>query len=136
SRFIAYALDSVISQQACKPEIILVDDGSEDDTPSIVADFREHVRVIHTDHRGAAAARNTGWRASRGDLIAFLDGDDMWLSKKLVTQLDALAAEMGAGLVYSDTMRVRADGSPIDRWSVHMPPVSGDALLPMLRRNC
>jgi glycosyltransferase involved in cell wall biosynthesis len=135
SRFLREALTSALSQQDCAPEVILVDDGSEDATLEVAAPFAQQVQIIHQRHRGVAAARNTGWRSARADVIAFLDGDDVWLPEKLKWQLDALAAEPETGLVYSDTMRVRPDGSPIDRWGVHMRPVVGDSLLPMLRQN-
>jgi hypothetical protein len=135
SRFLADALTSAIRQGDCSPEIILVDDGSDDDTSVVARDYAEHVAVIRTVHRGAGAARNTGWRASSAPLVAFLDGDDTWTPKKLLTQLAELDRQPDAGLVYSDTLRVRGDGSPIDRWSSHFPPVSGDAFMPMLRQN-
>lgn len=135
SGFLREAMTSVLSQQDCAPEVILVDDGSEDATIEVAAPFAERVRIIQTGHHGAAAARNTGWRAATADLIAFLDGDDVWLPEKLKWQLDRYVAQPDAGLIYSDTMRVRPDRTPIDRWGVHMRPVSGDSLLPMLRQN-
>jgi glycosyltransferase involved in cell wall biosynthesis len=125
----------VINQQGCTPEIILVDDGSDDDTGEVASAYVDRVRIIRIPHSGVAAARNTGWRISSCDLVAFLDGDDVWLPHKLATEIEALDRQPNAGLIYSDTMRVRADGTPIERWSVHMPPVSGDALIPMLRLN-
>ncbi len=135
SQFLGEALTSAVGQHDCAPEIILVDDGSEDATLDVAAPFAEQVQIIHTDHRGVAAARNTGWRLATADLVAFLDGDDVWLPDKLKWQTDALAAQPETGLMYSDTMRIRPDGSPIDRWGVHMRPVVGDSLLPMLRQN-
>jgi glycosyltransferase involved in cell wall biosynthesis len=135
SRFLQEALTSTVSQQDCEPEVIVVDDGSEDATLDVAAPFAQQVQIIHSAHRGVAAARNTGWRSARADLIAFLDGDDVWLADKLKSQLDALAHQPDTGLMYSDTLRMRPDGTPIDRWGVHMRPVVGDSLLPMLRQN-
>jgi glycosyltransferase involved in cell wall biosynthesis len=135
SLFLGEALESVINQQGCTPEIILVDDGSDDDTGRVASAYADRVRIIRIPHSGVATARNIGWRTSSCDLVAFLDGDDVWLPNKLAMEVAALDKQPNAGLVYSDTMRVRIDGTPIDRWSLHMPPVSGEALIPMLRQN-
>ena len=135
SHFLAEALNSAMAQRDCELEIILVDDGSEDETEQISARFANHVEIVRTAHCGVAAARNTGWRGARADVIAFLDGDDVWLPEKLKWQLEALTAQPDAALIYADTMRMRPDGTPIDRWGLHMRPVVGDSLLPMLRQN-
>jgi glycosyltransferase involved in cell wall biosynthesis len=134
-RFLRDALSSAILQGDCVKEITLVDDGSDDDTPAIARDYAGCVQLIRTAHHGPGAAKNTGWRAGSAPLVAFLDGDDTWTPKKLSIELAALDRQPQAGLVYSDTARVRGDGSPIDRWSSHFPPVSGDVFLPMLRYN-
>lgn len=104
SRFLGTALRSVLDQTYTNFEIVVVDDGSTDDTRSVVATFKAdpRVRYIHQENRGggAANARNTGVRNSRGDLIAFLDDDDVWLPAKLERQLEALAAEPRADVAW------------------------------------
>lgn len=134
-QFIVEAVESVIGQQGCALETIVVDDGSDDGTAEFAESFCPRIRVIRAAHGGVAAARNIGWQSGHAELIAFLDGDDAWLPEKLMWETRTLRDHPEAGLVYADSLRVRADGTPIDRWSSHMQPVVGDALLPMLRRN-
>ena len=89
-QFVGEAVASVLGQRDAALELIVVDDGSEDDTASLVAGFGEGVRCLRTPHRGVSAARNAGIRASRGDWIAFLDSDDLWLPDKMRIQMQYL----------------------------------------------
>jgi glycosyltransferase involved in cell wall biosynthesis len=85
--FLPRALASAAAQSLQPLEILVVDDGSSDATARIARGFGEPVRLIGQEHRGAAAARNNGIRAARGEVIAFLDADDEWLPHKLENQL-------------------------------------------------
>lgn len=71
------AISSVLTQQFSPHEVIVVDDGSSDGTASIVSGYRDHVQLISQSNRGPSEARNTGWRASSGELVAFVDADDI-----------------------------------------------------------
>lgn len=81
------AIQSVIDQTYQPMEIIVVDDGSTDETPSLLNAFGQQIRVITQENRGVSAARNLGIRASRGELIALLDSDDLWTPEKIDRQV-------------------------------------------------
>lgn len=90
ARFIARSIQS-IQQQTTRPlEILVVDDGSKDNTAEVAAACGELVRVIRQPNGGPAGARNTGAREARGEWLAFLDSDDAWLPNKLERQLTVL----------------------------------------------
>jgi len=91
SAYLSEAIESILAQTAPPGEIIVVDDGSSDGT--IEPASRYPVRVLRTPHRGIGPARNRGVGASSGELIAFLDSDDLWTPRKLELQTAALAAE-------------------------------------------
>jgi len=94
------ALRSVQGQSHSLAEIIVVDDASTDDTlhlASTMADEDRRIRVIrHSERRGGGASRNTGWRASKSDWIAFLDSDDEWLPDKVARQIECLKSNQDA----------------------------------------
>jgi len=89
AKFIAEAIKSVCMQNYEPLEIVIVDDGSTDDTSVIVRSFND-IRYIRQENHGVAAARNTGITESRGELIAFLDADDYWSHNKLNIQVGCL----------------------------------------------
>jgi glycosyltransferase involved in cell wall biosynthesis len=82
-------------------ECIVIDDGSTDGTIDVLRSFGRDIRVVRQARAGVAAARNTGMRTARGDHIAFLDADDVWLPHKIERQLGLLASAPGLGAVYS-----------------------------------
>lgn len=104
---IADAVESVLNQTRPVQEVVIVDDGSADETMTVCARFGDKVRYIRQANAGASTARNTGIRASTGDWLAFLDADDLWDVRKIETQLVALsehpqaAFSTSAALVWS-----------------------------------
>jgi glycosyltransferase involved in cell wall biosynthesis len=102
AQLLARALRSVLPE--CQPgdEVIVVDDGSSDDTEAVVRAFGPPVRYLAGVHRGAGAARNMGIRAASGDLVAFLDDDDEWMPGKLAWQRTILQQFPDVLFLFSD----------------------------------
>jgi glycosyltransferase involved in cell wall biosynthesis len=90
--FLAEAIESVLAQSYPASEIIVVDDGSTDDSISVAARFPQ-VRVLSQPNAGPGAARNLGIRNARGSYLAFLDADDLWAPDKLQRQMSAMEAD-------------------------------------------
>lgn len=106
AEFLAEALDSVLAQTYQPLEVIVVDDGSEDETPQVAAAYSGKVTYVRKPHGGGCGGtRNVGIRAARGEWIAFLDADDVWMPN-LVEKLVKAAAETGADLVFCDYLRL------------------------------
>jgi glycosyltransferase involved in cell wall biosynthesis len=112
------AIDSAARQTHANLEIIVVDDGSSDDTAGVVARrYAADPRVVYLrrENVGVSAARNTGLRAARGDYIALLDSDDTWKPWKIELQLRCLELFPEAGMIWTDMEAVRPDGAVISR---------------------
>ena len=95
-------LASVFAQTFRDREIIVVDDGSSDDTPERLRAFGSRITVEHTAHAGPAAARNVGLDRARGEFVAFLDSDDLWDTLFLEKMVRALDVRPGADFAYCD----------------------------------
>jgi glycosyltransferase involved in cell wall biosynthesis len=100
TNFLAETLASVFAQTVPPAEIIVVDDGSTDDTAGIARDLG--VTVISRANGGISAARNTGVRAARSEYVALLDADDLWMPEKLEVQVAALAAATVPSFSFTD----------------------------------
>ncbi len=108
---IARAIDSALHQEFVESfEVVVVNDGSTDGTSRLLAGYGARVRVLNQKRRGPAAGRNAGVRASRGQYIAFLDADDIWLPDKLSKMVPVLDSQPGCVLVYSDVIQVDKTG--------------------------
>jgi len=131
SRYLKEAINSVLGQDPRPEELIIVDDGSTDDTKEAAYGFVPPARYIHQNHAGAAAARNNGIRASRGSLIAFLDSDDVWTAGKMHVQKRLLEEhpelDMVAGMVESF---FSTDISEIFKQNIRMPGGALSGLVP------
>jgi len=118
------AVDSVLGQDFESFELIVVDDGSTDDTAEILAAYGDRLRVIRQENRGVSAARNTGIRAAGGTLIAFLDSDDFWLPGKLACQVAYLEAHPRRMICQTEEIWIR-NGVRVNPGKRHRKP-SGD----------
>jgi len=104
ARFLGAAIDSALAQTLGAVDVIVVDDGSTDDTPSVLARYAGRVRVLRQPNRGLAAARNAGLAAARGTYVAFLDADDVMAPTKLAAQLEMLERSPTIGWTYCDVL--------------------------------
>ena len=99
--FLSEALDSILGQTYQKLEVIVVDDGSTDETESVARQYGTRVRYYRQPNAGAPAARDEGVRISSGELVAFLDADDLWHPEKLERQLARFLARPELGLCFT-----------------------------------
>jgi glycosyltransferase involved in cell wall biosynthesis len=135
-RYLAQAIESVLQQTRAPCEIVVADDGSTDGTPDLARGYGPPVRYVRQDNAGPAAARNLGLRTARGDLIGFLDADDLWHRDKLARQLEFLAArpEVDACVCHmrhfwEDEVRDEAESFRDHRIARPIPAYSSVALL-------
>jgi glycosyltransferase involved in cell wall biosynthesis len=139
------AIDSVLQQNYGNLELIVVDDGSTDDTSRLLSAYGDRLRIIRQANRGVSAARNTGIRAAGGDLIALLDSDDAWMPGKVTAQVAFFKAQPEAlicqteeiwirnGVRVNPGKRHRKEGGMIFERSLALCLVSPSAV--MIRRN-
>jgi glycosyltransferase involved in cell wall biosynthesis len=110
--FIEEAIVSVLEQDfpASDREVLVVDDGSTDRTPDIIRKFEPHVRLMRKENGGQATAFNFGIPRARGEIVAFLDGDDWWARNKLSRVAQAMATDPSAGIMGHGIVSVCRDG--------------------------
>lgn len=101
------AIDSVLSQTYSHYELIVVDDGSTDNTPALLRRYGNRINIIRQKNRGVSAARNAGIRSASGDLIALLDSDDYWLPKKLAVQIAFFLSQPDALICQTEEVWIR-----------------------------
>jgi glycosyltransferase involved in cell wall biosynthesis len=104
ARYLPFAVESVISQTFEDWQIVLVDDGSTDNTADVIAPYQERLgaklKYVRQENRGLPAARNTAIRNSKSELLALLDADDIWLPNRLSESVKVMAERPNAGLAY------------------------------------
>ena len=111
-RFLAQAIESALNQTYPNLEIIVVDDGSTDDSHDVMRRYEGKVRPIFKDNGGQASAFNAGIATANGEWICFLDSDDYWTKNKVQAVADAIHSAPEAGLVYDSVQPVDGQGIP------------------------
>ncbi len=107
ARMIGEAIESVLSQAYNDLELIVVDDGSSDETRKVVSNYFPQVNYLYQEHQGVSAARNCGIKHSRGEYLSFLDSDDLWLKEKLRSQMMFMESHPEAFICYTDEIWIR-----------------------------
>lgn len=110
------AVDSAVAQTYARREIVVVDDGSTDATPVVLARYGDGVRIVRQPNGGLPRARNAGIAAARGEFVAFLDADDWWLPEKLARQVALLQSRPQLGFCSTAAQVVGEDGRPLKLW--------------------
>lgn len=139
--YIIDALRSVINQEYKNYEIIIIDDGSVDNSKIMIMDYLQNishkdVSYYYQANKGVSAARNKGISIAKGEYIAFLDGDDLWLPNKLMKSVEYLEANRKFGMVYSDLYVINSAGEIIGQWFKIKKRISEGNIYENLLREC
>jgi glycosyltransferase involved in cell wall biosynthesis len=131
--FLREAIESVLAQTDRDFELIVVDDGSTNATPDVIASYGNRLRGFRKPNGGVSSALNLAIRESRGEWIAWLSSDDLWEPNKLARQLGGLREKPSVGLVYSDALLIDSDGRVVGRRSFPPPPTKRRRLMSLVR---
>ena len=116
--FLPEVIQSVIDQSYSEWELLVIDDGSTDNTATLVNQYSEsdgRVRLISKENGGVSVARNLGAQLAKGELIAFLDSDDLWLKDKLSVHVDYMKSHPQVGVSFSRVELIESDGSTTNK---------------------
>lgn len=137
ANYLAEAITSVVEQSYGNFELLIIDNGSTDQTRAIVESYHDsRIRYFYQENSGSPVSpRNRGFRNARGEIISFLDSDDIWLPDKLLSQVAQFEQFPSVGLVYSDCLLIDHTGRVGGRYSDYHRPHHGQILEPLLRSN-
>lgn len=124
-RFVAETLESLLAQRHAPAEVVVCDDGSKDDTVEILRSFGERIRVVRQPNAGVSAARNKAASLATGEVLAFVDQDDLWEPNRLELQVRRLAEQPELGLVYADSWIIDGEGRVQGRRREHLDYAEG-----------
>lgn len=113
ARYVCGAVESALAQTYPAHEVIVVNDGSVDNTEAVLSPYGDRIRHIVQPHKGLSAARNRGIREARGEVVAFLDADDRWLPQKIEKQIALLESDSGIGIVGCGSHLINEEGEII-----------------------
>ena len=114
ARFVGTAIESALAQQPTPHEVLVCDDGSTDDTLAVIRRYQPQVIALSQPNGGEASARNALWRAAKGDYVAYLDADDIYLPGRLEAVLRLLADDPSLDIVTTDAY-LMLEGQPVGR---------------------
>ncbi len=132
AHYLGEAIESVLRQTYTRYEIVVVDDGSSDNTLEVAAGYRD-VRLVRQENRGLPAARNAGFRASHGDYVVFLDSDDRLLAEALAAGLSCFSRHPECAFVFGGYVLISANGAFVE--GPTLPRVETDYYLALLFFN-
>lgn len=115
ARFLAEAIDSALSQTYTKTEVIVVDDGSEDNSCDVIKAYGDRVIPILKKNGGQASALNEGYRHSKGEIVCLLDADDFWTPEKVSCVVSAFQRQPNASVIYHKVQNIDEARQPLDR---------------------
>ena len=127
------AVDSALAQSLREVEVIVINDGSTDETLQVLAAYGDAIQVIDQVNGGMSHARNVGIRAARGQYVAFLDADDWWLPEKLARQIELMESRPEIGFCSTAARVENPQGELLNLWRCHR--VSGDMLETIFAHN-
>ena len=137
AHYLGMAIQSVFEQTFDDLELIVVDDGSTDNTRELVGRIRDRrFRYLYQEHRGTSAARNAGIRNARGNYVAWLDSDDLWLPDMLAVEVPVLDGRPEIGLVYAQGQGMDKDGKLLAVTRGMPERYPGDSFRSMLWGDC
>jgi len=114
SGFVVQAVQSVLDQTYSNVETIVVDDGSTDNTHEVLRKYQDRISYVYQERSERSKTRNEGFRHSRGNYIAFLDSDDIWLPTKIEEQVQILKEKAAVGVVYTNVQFIDEPGNQYD----------------------
>lgn len=115
ARYVGEAVESALNQTYQPLEVILVDDGSSDNSLEVIRGFGDRIRIVSQENAGVSAARNNGVRLAGGQLVAFLDADDIWHPQKIEKQVERFRQDSKLGLVHVGVREIDALGNELRR---------------------
>lgn len=129
AKYITATVESVLAQTYPKIEVIVVDDESKDDSLEVLTSFGDRIKVITQKNGGVSRARNYGAETSKGEFLAFLDADDIWLPTKIERQMERLLKDGAVGLVHCSMTYIDSAGNVLGEITEGTEGYVGDKML-------